>query len=420
MTTETFSEALKRLRSARGYSLRDLGQIVNYSRQYIHDLETGRRRVHPDLALALDHALTADGHLIRLTEAQGNESRVSPSAVALPGGTFRRADAETLAATLVAEPPRADNALQLAHQWLVTDPPQQYELLAGRRINSNLVEQIEKRVHQIRLLDDHIGGQDSRAVASNEIEATASLLREASYNEATGKRLLAAVGELCQIAGWITSDAGKFEAARQLYLAGARAAHAAGDAPGAASNLSSLAYQMANVGDPSEAVLLARSAYQGAKTQASAGTRALLLERVAWAHARAGEPDAAAQALDRVDEAYEDRQPDTDPLWVYWLSPEEIEVMAGRVWTQLHRPLRAVPALEHAIREYGPDAPREVALYLTWLAESLIQGGEIDRAVAVAQQAAQLAQEVRSSRVAQRVAEVQRLLQPYGKQLANP
>jgi hypothetical protein len=75
----------------------------------------------------------------------------------------------------------------------------------------------------------------------------------------------------------------------------------------------------------------------------------LLLERLAWAQARAGSVDGAGRALDLVDDVFDGRDPAADPIWVYWLNRDEIDVMAGRVWTQLHRPLRAVPLLERAI-----------------------------------------------------------------------
>jgi hypothetical protein len=148
---------------------------------------------------------------------------------------------------------------------------------------------------------------------------------------------------------------------QRLYLLGVRAAHAGGDAAGAADNLSSLAYQVANVGHPAEAVTLARSAYAGARHDATATTRALLAERVAWAAARAGETGSAERALGAVEADFERRSSDDDPEWVYWLDPDEIEIMAGRAWTQLRRPLRAVQILERAVAGYGADTGRETA-----------------------------------------------------------
>jgi hypothetical protein len=149
---------------------------------------------------------------------------------------------------------------------------------------------------------------------------------------------------------------------------------------GAAGNLSSLAYQEANVGDAREAVTLARSAYVGAKGSASATTRALLAERIAWSAARAGEARDAERALSTVETEYEHQRTADDPIWAYWLDEGEINIMAGRVWTQLERPLRAVPILEQATAGYDDDTGRETSLYLTWLAESLLQANEAERA----------------------------------------
>lgn len=84
--------------------------------------------------------------------------------------------------------------------------------------------------------------------------------------------------------------------------------------------------------------------------------------------------------------------------------------MAGRVWTQLRRPLRAVPILERATAGYGDDTGRETALYLTWLAESLLQANEIERAAVAAARALRLARRAGSVRAAARVGLVRQQL----------
>jgi hypothetical protein len=352
--------------------------------------------------------LAADGALLALAEA-GAVPEARPLAVETWGG----ADADALAAGLLAEPPTPDNALRLAHEWLVAEPPQLYETRAGRHIGARVVEQVEQRVQQLRLLDDHVGGHDTYQLVTGELTATITLLLEAAYTEDVGRRLLVTVGELCQLAGFVTTDAGRHAEATRLYLAGVRAAHAAGDAAGAANNLSSLAYQVANTGDPRQAVLMAASAHRGAQRDASATVRALLLERVAWAHARAGEPAGTGRALGRVDEAYAEHRPADDPAWVYWLTPEEVAVMAGRCWTELHRPLRAVPVLKVATAGYGEDRARESALYLTWLAEAYLQANEIEQAARTAARALRLARRTNSARATERVEHLRRLLAPY-------
>jgi hypothetical protein len=141
--------------------------------------------------------------------------------------------------------------------------------------------------------------------------------------------------------------------------------------------------------------------------------RALLPERLAWAHARANEADAAGRALGAVEDAYRVGQAADDPPWTYWLTADEVEIMAGCVWTELHRPLRAVPILKRATARYGDDVPRETALYRTWLAEALIQAGKVEAAADTAVRALALARRARSARTLERIAELRVLLAPY-------
>jgi transcriptional regulator with XRE-family HTH domain len=67
-----FPARLRALRAARGMSLRDFGTI---SRGYVHDLESGRRRPTPEIAVALDDALAANGELARLVTVQTASAR---------------------------------------------------------------------------------------------------------------------------------------------------------------------------------------------------------------------------------------------------------------------------------------------------------------------------------------------------------
>ena len=92
-------------------------------------------------------------------------------------------------------------ATRLAHEWLVTEPPQTVETRAGRQIGEGLTRTVERRVEQLRHMDDFIGGDDLYELVGNEVRSTISILNEAGYSESIGKRFLTATGELCQLAG---------------------------------------------------------------------------------------------------------------------------------------------------------------------------------------------------------------------------
>ncbi|MFD6682798.1 helix-turn-helix domain-containing protein [Micromonospora parva] len=401
-----FAEQLRALMRKRGVSYRTLATQTFYSKSYLHDLASGRKAPTTKTAQRLDAALKAGGELAVLVVEPGIGE---PWAVS-EGAQWSRRDAERLADLLTAQTPNPDNAAALAHQWLIADPPQRYELSAGRRVGASTVTRIESRIRQLRRLDDHVGGAETYALVAVELAATAELLRAGSYSEAVSHRLLHVVADLCQLAGFVAEDSGKITEARQHYLSGMRAAHAGGDAASAANCLSSLSYLEASTGDRRGAVTLARSAYVGGRHAAEATGQALLLERVAWAHARLGEVSFAERALGQVEEIYPRCDLDQAPSWAYWLTQDEVEVMAGRVWTELRRPLRAVPILESATARYGDDSPRETSLYLSWLAEALLQAGEFERVAVAAGRSLELARQAQSPRAVERVAELSRMV----------
>ncbi|WP_431874531.1 helix-turn-helix domain-containing protein [Amycolatopsis sacchari] len=367
------SESLRAAREDAGMSLAALAARTHYSKALLGHLETGKRAVKRE-------------HVIAYSRALG-----------VPVGSFYG-------------PPK--DPIRLAHEWLLRDTPGVVHRRAGRRVGATYVSELEQRVVELRHLDDTVGGNDLWPLVQRELADAEETAEEASYSEETGRRLLVAVGELAQLAGWVASDAGRYGEAQHVYLSGVEAAETAGDRVLAGQLLSSLSYQMANVGDPADAALLARSAVKGANGEASPVARALLLERVAWAEARARNSDAARRALDAVDDAYEDRSEGIEePEWTYWLDRKEIDVMAGRVLIELGAPAKAAPLLSRAISEYEADHVREVALYQTWLAEAFVNSGELDAAREVVRKAHRATEKVNSARLERRVGAVERLLQ---------
>ncbi|WP_256788648.1 helix-turn-helix transcriptional regulator [Frankia sp. AvcI1] len=319
------------------------------------------------------------------------------------------------AAAAATRPAQADewDAVRLAHEWLLLEPPQVAELAAGRHVGAALAEKVEGRVGQFRRLDDYVGGRDLVSLVERELLGTVTMLREAVYDAAVGRRLLSSVAQLCQLAGWIAADAGRHGAAVRFLTGGIRAAHAGGDTALAANLISTQAYQMVNHADARQGVLLAQTACAGVGRSASATTRALLADRLAWAHARAGERRACEQTLAVVERLYDRADPAADPAWVYWLDAREIDVMAGRCWTELRRPDRAEDRLRHGLTGYDPLRAREISLYETWFAEAHLQRGDVEQACERAVRAARLDARVNSARTAERLRMLARRLGGY-------
>ncbi|GAA3845422.1 hypothetical protein GCM10022243_09650 [Saccharothrix violaceirubra] len=363
-------DALKSARSAAGWSLARMAQAAHYSRSYLSLIENGKRSPAPDVIAAYEQYLGV---------------------------------------------PIGSDAVRRAHEWLVAQSPMVEQTRSGRRVGTTLSDALDARVVELRHLDDVVGSQDLLPAVRKELAEAEALVRNSSYPDIIGSRLLTATGELAQLAGWVASDAGLHAEAQRVYLSGVSAAEAANDFVLGGQLFSSLSYQMANVGNAEDALLLARTATHGAR-DATPVVRALLLERVAWASARVGDREATRRTLDEVDDAYERRTDGLpEPEWVYWLNRAEIDVMAGRCMIELGAPDKAEPLLSAAIATYPVEQAREVALYLTWLAEAYARSGQMDAAGATLSDARGFAAAMPSARTSLRLSTVATLIGDYSE-----
>ncbi|OAP26470.1 MULTISPECIES: helix-turn-helix domain-containing protein [Amycolatopsis] len=174
------SELGERLRSARtaaGLSLSAMASKTHYSKPYLSQLEGGTRTVKPEHVIAYSRALN----------------------VAVE--------------SLYGAP---QDPLRVAHEWLVADTPAALHQKAGRRVGESLVGELERRVIELRYLDDTVGGGDLIPVVRRELADTAEAVKCGSYADPVGRRLRVVVGELAQLAGWVASDAGNYLEAQRI------------------------------------------------------------------------------------------------------------------------------------------------------------------------------------------------------------
>ncbi|MBU7598532.1 helix-turn-helix domain-containing protein [Streptomyces sp. P38-E01] len=278
-------------------------------------------------------------------------------------------------------------------------------IVVGQQIGHSIPSQLRRRTTRLRRLDDVLGGGDTYRIYLGEYQATKRMARECDYSERTGRELLSVLAEQAQQAGWAAFDGGKHADASGLYEESYRAATEAGDKALAGNALAFLAYQKSN-GSREAGVEFAIRSCRTAGTGAPRGVRALLHERLAWAHALAGQPRETAEALDAAEAALNDDDGEPQPDWAAWVDQTEIKIMTGRCWAELRRPLRAVPVLEEALREYDDTHARDKSLYLSWLADSYLNAGEIEQSAAVTGRALDLCAGVASVRPRARLAPV--------------
>jgi hypothetical protein len=186
------------------------------------------------------------------------------------------------------------------------------------------------------------------------------------------------------------------------------AAEEAGDAALAGNALAFLAYQMTATSQ--NGVGTAAASWEKAENHATPKVRALLLERLAWSHAVAGQARETDTALAMAREALHHDDDRPEPDWVFWVDDTEMEIMAGRCWTELRRPTRAVPILESVLSSFDDTHARDKALYMTWLATAYLDASEVEQAAMTAERALDLATGVASVRPIARIEEVSRRL----------
>lgn len=143
------------------------------------------------------------------------------------------------------------------------------------------------------------------------------------------------------------------------------------------------------------------------------GVRALLLSRAAWTFALDGDAETTARCLGLAEQALSEAAGRPTPDYAAWVDENELAIMAGRCWSELGRPLRAVPILEGALGKYSDAHARDKALYSSWLADSYLDAGEIEQATAIVDSSLTIMGNVASVRPRARLSAVARRLSKH-------
>jgi hypothetical protein len=276
-----------------------------------------------------------------------------------------------------------------------------------------LVTQIEASVPQLQLLDDERGGASGLTYVGAQVRAVLLVLREGGHSDAITRRLLTALADLTQLAGWMAFDAGQHGLAQRYFFTGLRAAHDAGYRSMEAHILADLSFQAASVGDPRDSVVLGEAARRTAQG-AAPSVGASVMSRLAYGYAAAGRVAECERTwLDSRDQLA-NRRPESDPAWMYYLTPTHLDCQAGYSMILAGRRIVASgePATGRALLRKGESLLRtgayarpmsepsqRRALYEgAWLALGYTAHGKLDDACAVAAMALPRLERVRSPR----------------------
>lgn len=268
---------------------------------------------------------------------------------------------------------------------------------------------LERDIARLRRLDARVSGRELYDLYSPLVDQIRTAI-SAGSSPATRTRLLQLYAEHAQQTGWAAFDAGMHQEAARLYKNSWQAARDIANQELAANALALRAYQKVSTGH--DGVELTQRSLAMAEQGARPAVLALLYQRGSWTMAVAGKADETERLLGLAADVLD---PEADgPGWATWANTEvEQQIMTGRCWTHLRRPLRAVPALETAVAAYSDELVRDKALYLSWLAESYIDAAEPELAANVANRSLQFADASGSARPRQRIGTVLERLSTY-------
>jgi hypothetical protein len=132
-----------------------------------------------------------------------------------------------------------------------------------------------------------------------------------------------------------------------------------------------------------------------------------------------GRRDEALAALGRAEEAFGRHQERSDtPGWVRFFSEADLAATAGFAHSELasHDARHAGPAVEALTVSLGrrqPDMTRSRAFELTMAATNHLRQGDLDHGASLGLEAVELARRLRSTRVVDRMAPLERELRPH-------
>ncbi|MFE9250969.1 transcriptional regulator [Streptomyces sp. NPDC007088] len=308
-------------------------------------------------------------------------------------------------------------------QHWTTASPSALTARGGGRLGASDINGIRAVTDMFRDADNRHGGALSRKAVIAQMSDANALLSTASYDEATGRALFAAVADLGSVAGWMTFDVGLHKQAQHIFFAALHAASEAGDKVLGAHILQCMARQMSHLKHYDEALDLVNLAQYGARRHATPATRSMLAALEARFHAILGQVTESERAAGTAEELFAAVDQDNEPAHMAFFDEAELCATIGVAHQIAAKhdagPGRAVRA-ENSVRLLGralelrPEhRVRSAAFDHVGLARTHLAVGEVDGALTEARRALHIFRSLGSPRVGDRLIELQQEAAPF-------
>lgn len=302
-----------------------------------------------------------------------------------------------------------------AIRWLTTPTTTSALTKPCRQVGKADVEAIREVTKTFLRLDNLFGGGRARPTVVRYLhDEVAPLLRQGNYSDSVREELFAATAELTRLAGWMAYDLEQHGLAQRYLIQALRLAGEAQDHALGGEILAGMSHQAVYVGQPDDALDLARAAQVSAD---KAGLPALLAESLIMeAHAHAVNKDASAcvKALNGAEHAFGKTRADT-PAWLGYFDEAYMAAKFGHCFRELGDSAQA----EHFARrslDMVDGYTRGRTFNVLLLANAHLQQRNLDEACAAGCQALDLAAGLNSARAIRYTRDLRRRMTPFGKQ----
>src|SRR3989440_355721 len=223
-------------------------------------------------------------------------------------------------------------------EWLIDWAMDETSHTGGRRIGTAEIDVVWSMCHTFADADHRLGGGYARTALIHYFNDVVLPMLDGTYTEDVGRLLLAAIGRLCDLAGFMAFDSGAQGLAQRYYIQALRLAQASRDRALGAHILADMAMQAHYVGHPTEAVSLARAGQRAALESGSYSSVARCSALEARAHALSGDGASCARAMIRSEQALDRVQYDQEPFWIRFFTGEQLQAEFTYAVADLGRP----------------------------------------------------------------------------------
>jgi transcriptional regulator with XRE-family HTH domain/tetratricopeptide (TPR) repeat protein len=370
-----FGAELRRLRQAAGISLTQFAPRVHFSKGHLSKVESGQKPPSADLARICDAELATGGRLVRLLRERARNP-TEPAVIDLPVDgreTWLLAVSPDGAGYFLPTEQPAAVRPELTHGMA-------FGLGRGQVDTTGLVNVFLARFTEIRQLGQIAGPAVVLPLVITETQVLRGLAGSAPPEQRAAVWRLAA--RYAEFAGWMTQEAGDDTMAARWTQWAVRMAELAGDEDLRWYAMVRRADIALHNDDARSTVELAVRAQ--ADQRAPARVRGLAAQREAQGYALAGDEDACLRALERaavlLDEAAGTERlagPELGSTNV----PDFGEIVLGWCLYELGQPDRAAQILDRNLAGFAPRSSRARTRFALRAALAYAAADELDRAV---------------------------------------